>query len=483
MSTALEAAPACTLDAEFDRQAAVLAERSEALALILAVQEGLAAELDTDAIYELVGDRLRDFFNAQAVVIRTFDDEGGLEHIRYAFEKGRRLHPPARPLSPLMRRLIETREPFLWKNGVAAWLRRCRHAVLEDSEAPRSVLTVPMLVGEVVRGAVSLQNVDREDAFDEEDLRLLTALTCSMTQALETVESHDRLRRALAELQRTRDHLLDEQRLRAEAAEALARQLQAENERQVREIEEARRFQLALLPKRVPQLAEVEIAAYMRTATEVGGDYYDFFVDDDGSCLFAIGDATGHGLRAGSMVTVVKSLLASHHDAADLTEVLHRAAGTIRQIALPGLFMAIALGRLTGHVLELVGAGMPAALVHRAAAGTVEEVPLKGVPLGGPAGYPYQVHRVELCEGDTVVLASDGFAELFNGQGDMLGYHRAAEVLRTTRGLPPEDVIHRLVADAEAWTGTREVSDDVTFVVLRAKAELHPGSAEAARLR
>src|SRR6056297_319177 len=312
-----------------ERQAAELGRRAEELALLNAVQERLrAAEVEADEIYELVGDRLRDFFDAQAVVIRTFDD--GLDHVRYVWEKGRRLHPAPVPVSPLMRRFITTGEPFLWKEGVAAKLAANGHAVFDDSETPRSVLTVPMVANGGVRGAVSLQNVDREYAFDEADLQLLTALTCSMSQALATAESHIRLRRALDELQNTRDRLLDEQRLRAEAAEALADHLQRENERQIQELEEARRFQLSLLPERVPDLASVEVAASMRTATEVGGDYYDFFVTGEDACILAVGDATGHGIRAGAMVTVVKSLLANDHKSDDVAEVLRKASQMVR---------------------------------------------------------------------------------------------------------------------------------------------------------
>jgi serine phosphatase RsbU (regulator of sigma subunit) len=60
------------------------------------------------------------------------------------------------------------------------------------------------------------------------------------------------------------------------AQERRRQELEAENERRARELEEARQLQLSLLPKKIPQLPNLEIAAYMKTATEVGGDYYDF---------------------------------------------------------------------------------------------------------------------------------------------------------------------------------------------------------------
>ena len=87
--------------------------------------------------------------------------------------------------------------------------------------------------------------------------------------------------------------------------------LQLENERKTKELEEARQLQLSMLPKELPKLPNLDIAVYMKTATEVGGDYYDFIVGLDGTLIVAIGDATGHGMKAGTIVSMVKALFAS----------------------------------------------------------------------------------------------------------------------------------------------------------------------------
>ena len=99
---------------------------------------------------------------------------------------------------------------------------------------------------------------------------------------------------------------------RAEAAELQARALQAESERKTKELEEARNLQLSMLPKVLPQLPQLDIAVYMKTATEVGGDYYDFNIGLDGTLTCVLGDATGHGMKAGTMVTAVKGLFNSY---------------------------------------------------------------------------------------------------------------------------------------------------------------------------
>lgn len=97
---------------------------------------------------------------------------------------------------------------------------------------------------------------------------------------------------------------LVEAELRAQAAElqsrtveAEARVLKLENDRKAHELEEARKLQLSMLPTRLPAHPHYAVAARMQTATEVGGDYYDFILGEDGSLTVAMGDATGHGTR------------------------------------------------------------------------------------------------------------------------------------------------------------------------------------------
>ena len=243
--------------------------------------------------------------------------------------------------------------------------------------------------------------------------------------------------------------------------------LEAENRRKQAELDDARRLQLSMLPSDVPHRADLAIDAYMQTASEVGGDFYDFFVHDDGALTIAIGDATGHGLPAGTMVAATKSLFGHLAGNADLVGILRDSSRAIRQVGLPGMYMAFGLVRLEGSRLSFAGAGMPPALVCRAATGLVERVPLRGMPLGGMAGYPYESRTIELRPGDTVVLMSDGFPEAFNVDGEMFGYEHAADVLADVGNLAPGEVITYLVDAATTWMGPNQPTDDMTFVVMR----------------
>ena len=100
--------------------------------------------------------------------------------------------------------------------------------------------------------------------------------------------------------------------LQAKAAETQARLIQADNDRKTKELEEARELQLSMLPKELPVISHLDIAVYMKTATEVGGDYYDFIIKDagkNGQIAIAVGDVSGHGISSALLMATVRSSL------------------------------------------------------------------------------------------------------------------------------------------------------------------------------
>jgi serine phosphatase RsbU (regulator of sigma subunit) len=191
----------------------------------------------------------------------------------------------------------------------------------------------------------------------------------------------------------------------------------AENERRAKELEEARGLQLSMLPREVPQLAALDIAAYMKPATEVGGDYYDFHVDANGVLTVVVGDATGHGMKAGTIVTATKSLFNFFAGEPDIRRFFRESSRALKALNLRGMFMAMVMIKIEGDRLRASAAGMPALLIYRAATCEVEEIAIKGMPLGSIVGFPYQEQEVSLACGDVVVMMSDGFPERFNASG------------------------------------------------------------------
>ncbi len=255
--------------------------------------------------------------------------------------------------------------------------------------------------------------------------------------------------------------------LRASAAEAQARAIQAENERQSHELEEARRLQLSMLPSRLPQVAGLEIAVHMETATEVGGDFYDFSVQPDGTLTVVIGDATGHGLKAGTMVSVLKGLFTAYGGNGHSRDFFQICTHTIRQMHLGNLYMALALLRIKENDLWVSSAGMPPVYIFRIATRQVEEVLLKGMPLGAFPDFPYQNCSRTLADGDTLLLLSDGLAEIFNDQNEIFDYPRIRRAFTEVGHLAADEIVTRLRGLVLEWRNGRDLNDDVTFVVIK----------------
>jgi serine phosphatase RsbU (regulator of sigma subunit) len=112
---------------------------------------------------------------------------------------------------------------------------------------------------------------------------------------------------------------------------------------------------------------------------------------------------------------------------------------------------------------------MPPALIYRAARRVVEEISLRGAPLGSLTTYSYRERRLSLAPGDVVVLMSDGYPERFNGKNEMLDYGSAKSVLLEIAILPPQEIIDVFVKIADKWGDGRPQDDDMTFVVMKAK--------------
>src|SRR5207248_4600876 len=99
-------------------------QRNAELALINGVQEAIAGELDPQAIYDAVGDRIREIFDAQVVSIRTLDDTAGLLHYPYLIERGERLQVEPTPPAGFSKHVLATREPLLLGENMDARAER-----------------------------------------------------------------------------------------------------------------------------------------------------------------------------------------------------------------------------------------------------------------------------------------------------------------------------------------------------------------------
>lgn len=328
--------------------------------------------------------------------------------------------------------------------------REVRELPLPDDELHalqrlKAELLLPLSGKEQMLGMITLGHRLGDLPFAREDEELLMSVANPVALAIENARLVERM--------------IEEARRREE--------IEAENEARAKELEGARQLQLSMLPKKIPQLPNLEIAAYMKTATEVGGDYYDFHLAEDGTLTVAIGDATGHGTKAGTMVTASKSLFQVLAQNDDSPQVFHRFTQTLKSMNLGRMYMAMTLIKFKDNKIKIAAAGMPPTLIYRAATKTVEEINIKAMPLGSFAQFPYKQEELELAPGDTIALMSDGLPEMFNHDGEILDYPAAKNIFAEVAEQSPHEIIAHLVKAGERWANGRPQDDDVTFVVMQ----------------
>ncbi len=152
-------------------------ERAAELAIINSVQQGLAENLEMQAMYDLVGDKIREIFDAQVVDIGIIDRDADLMRYPYTIERGVRLpdQPTKLADSAILTHLIDTRQPLSIPD-FEIWDREHVGHTVVQGENSKSALFAPLLGAGEVRGRISIQNLDRTHAYSERDLRLLTTL-------------------------------------------------------------------------------------------------------------------------------------------------------------------------------------------------------------------------------------------------------------------------------------------------------------------
>lgn len=269
--------------------------------------------------------------------------------------------------------------------------------------------------------------------------------------------------------------------LRDRQRELERRALAAEHQRQAEELERARDLQLSMLPPAPPKLPGLEIATFMRTATEVGGDYYDFFPQEDGSLFAVTGDATGHGLSAGMMVSMTKAALKALAVRSP-SALLRELNVVLRTMELKRLRMALNVLHLDAGRVTLSSAGMPPVLHCRPTGhdgrlsteessteeSSVEELLLPGLPLGSQLEESYREEVFQLQPRDVLVLYSDGLPEWIEEHTGEPGYEAVARCLRGIAGGGAQQVLDALLRAGGIDPSERAPHDDITVVVIRA---------------
>jgi sigma-B regulation protein RsbU (phosphoserine phosphatase) len=245
--------------------------------------------------------------------------------------------------------------------------------------------------------------------------------------------------------------------------------------RYVSDLQQTRRIQMSILPKRSVRRGELEMAGFSAPAELVGGDYFDFIPVSEGVIGVAIADSSGHGLPAALQVRDVYMGLRMAVDrdfkivrtVERLNRIIHHSRMTTR-------FVSLFYGEIEedGNLMY-VNAGHPHPLhFHSAGVTPLEQT---GMVLGpSPTSrYTRGFRRVE--QGDVLLLYTDGMIEAHGPGDEEFGIERLAKAFLELRAKPGDEIARALVERVAEWTGSREPEDDRTVVIVKRHFGAAPG--------
>jgi phosphoserine phosphatase RsbU/P len=254
------------------------------------------------------------------------------------------------------------------------------------------------------------------------------------------------------------------------AAVTVARRLCPLEQQQDWEQRLPRQIQTSILPRQL-DIEGIEIAAGMRPADHVGGDYYDV-IPSPGGCWIGIGDVAGHGLEAGLVMFmvqgIVQALVRADPDASPADVVVATNRTVYANVRLRAGWSQHVTFCLVHYWADgrLLYAGCHEDIMIRRSAGTCESLPTMGTWLGAcpEIGGTTQDNEAQLGPGDLMLLYTDGVIETRRSKNDFFGAERLAAVMESQPDLAAALVRDQVMAAVEDFAAPE---DDCTLVAVR----------------
>ncbi|OED44478.1 hypothetical protein AB833_01505 [Chromatiales bacterium (ex Bugula neritina AB1)] len=413
-----------------------LSEQNSSLFAVNNLSRELSAQLTRPKIVELVGQRIQALYPGSQVRLFLASDRQAPMQTSYASNE----NDSAASLDALVARVRDT--------GTVV---KHQQALADGSSA--STLAVPIRRGDDVSGALVLQG---ESRYSEASENLIGALGANIGTALSNASLF-------------------------EETTALNRELQAENVRISAELSVAAKIQQMILPTsdEVSRISQLQLAAFMVPADEVGGDYYDILQVGD-RVTVAIGDVTGHGLASGVLMMQTQIALRAllENSAVDDVSVL----GKLNQSLYRNLQrmqedrnLSLSVVSHQGDQVSISGQHEDILLIDQNGSSTIIDTIDLGLPVGLEANIDAYLDTVNLSlkAGDGIVLYTDGITEAENAEGVQYGMDRLRQVVEQQWRNDVQHIVDSVIADVRSHIGSGPVVDDVTLVIMKQPGTTH----------
>lgn len=281
--------------------------------------------------------------------------------------------------------------------------------------------------------------------------------------------------------------LVSDQTAVAIANHELTVQLRAK-ERQDRELEIASEIQLRLFPRQCPKIKGTQLAAKCKTASRVGGDYYDFIPvnydqlnsqDNSVPWSIVIGDVMGKGVPAGLIMTMTRGMLRAEvlnrHSPAQIMQHLNRVMYDDLDNSRRFVTLFYSEYDPKTQIMSYTNAAHNPPLLWQATTGLIKALDTKGMLIGLVPDSEYEYAEVQLAPGDTIMYYTDGFTDAVNNYGERFdedNLHRAfAWACQNLE--KPQEILDYLFQEVDNFIGSgNKIIDDMTLVIMRIQSNL-----------
>src|SRR6202040_785918 len=230
-------------------------------------------------------------------------------------------------------------------------------------------------------------------------------------------------------------------------------------------------IQQPLPPTSMPVVEEFQIAAWNQPADQTGGDYFDWQPLSDGKVLVALADVTGHGIGPALLAAVCRAYArASFSGENELFAAMEKVNAALAADLKEGRFVTFvaAICAPRNPRVELLSAGHGPLFLYLLKHDCFEKMDAQGLPLGISASFDSEPALcLDLEHGDMLVLATDGFYEWANAQGEQFGTTRMEERIRASRENPPGEIISNLYRAVVEFSGGTTQQDDLTAIIIK----------------
>lgn len=237
----------------------------------------------------------------------------------------------------------------------------------------------------------------------------------------------------------------------------------------LQELEIAKTVQESLLPQESLDLAGFFVVARTRSMTSLGGDYYDFVVDNDKNAAILMADVAGHGIQAALLMAMAKSALLLNDSACAEPEIimsaLNRTFCNLRKSSITTMMTGQIISISSSGQVCLLNAGHCPPLVVSGADHEVKPISSEALPFGFSLRRKFSRLPVNMAAGDTMILYSDGILECANRNGQMLGEEGFAELAKNCYDIDCNRYLDNLFSAYDNWVASQQ--DDITFVMIR----------------